>query len=102
MSCMYSFYAGENPRFNKPADNWQACMTLADYVYIPLNATLTPTIKKIQGGLGETRTNLSNCVTNEAFGITRSGVCSINNADRNGFNCLIELVFKSQELVLKI
>ena len=72
MSCMWAYIVGQKQKYDNPAGSWQSCLVNADYVYIPLNSTVTQIGQKITAS----RQYLSSCFINNVLSGTCDGTCA--------------------------
>jgi hypothetical protein len=83
MSCLWSDIQGRNTDYTNPGDDWQACLTQADYSYIPLNATIAPAFKQI----ANIRSGLTTCVIDEFL----TGKCTYGCVANMSVDCFSKI-----------
>eukprot|EP01035_Chromulina_nebulosa_P017817 gene17817-23427_t len=74
LSCVWSNISGQSTNYVNLSTQWQACLTQAQFVTIPLNATLAPVADQITA----TKNDFSNCiiglVDSDAYCSTEDGI----------------------------
>lgn len=92
MSSNWASIQGENAQYTDVTKDWQACMTQAQFVTIPLNATLTPVFALVDSSIAAQKTTLGNCISNEVFKTDPMTTCNPNYPNNTaGFECFFDI-----------
>ena len=80
MSCMWAFIVAKRSDYDDPSGSWQGCLLNADYVYVPLNSTITQIGTQIKSATS----NLALCFIGEV----QDQTCPQDCADALITDCL--------------
>jgi hypothetical protein len=94
-SCMWAFTIAKRSDYENPAGSWQGCLLNADYVYIPLNSTIT----QIGTQVVSAKKQLGTCFITNVFSGTCDGTCA-NALITDCLSALVPPTIKADDIPL--